>query len=72
MERRKALKNIGFGSATLFSSSMLFGTMQGCTTRLSVDWIPVFFRPEEAGQMEKICEGIAPKITTLGIDICLN
>lgn len=66
MERRKALKNIGFGSAALFSSSMLFGAMQGCTTRLSVDWVPVFFTPEEAGQMERICEGIAPKTTTPG------
>ncbi|OEK02005.1 hypothetical protein BFP97_10950 [Roseivirga sp. 4D4] len=66
MERRKALKNIGFGSAALFSSSMLFGAMQGCSAKPTVDWIPVFFTPEEAAQMEKICEGIAPKTTTPG------
>lgn len=66
MERRKALKNIGFGSAALFSSSMLFGAMQGCSATPTVDWIPVFFTPEEAAQMEKICEGIAPKTTTPG------
>ena len=66
MERRKALKNIGFGSAALFSSSLLFGSLQSCTATPTVDWIPVFFTPEEAAQMERICEGIAPKTTTPG------
>ena len=66
MERREALKNIGFGSAALFSSSMLFGALQGCSAKPSVNWIPVFFTPEEAAQMEKICEAIAPKTTTPG------
>lgn len=66
MERRKALKNIGFGSAALFSSSMLFGAMQGCSATPVVDWVPVFFTPEEAAQMEKICEAIAPKTNTPG------
>lgn len=66
MERREALKNIGFGSAALFSSSMLFGALQGCSAKPSVNWIPVFFTPEEAAQMEKVCEAIAPKTTTPG------
>lgn len=66
MERREALKNIGFGSAALFSSSMLFGALQGCAAKPSVDWIPVFFTPQEAAQMEKICEAIAPKTDTPG------
>ncbi|OEK06299.1 gluconate 2-dehydrogenase subunit 3 family protein [Roseivirga misakiensis] len=66
MERRKAIKNIGYGSAALFSSSLLFGSLQSCTATPKVDWIPVFFTPEEAAQMEKICEGIAPKTTTPG------
>lgn len=66
MERRKALKNIGFGSAALFSSSLLFGSLQSCTATPTVDWIPVFFTPEESAQMEMICEGIAPKTTTPG------
>ena len=66
MERRKAIKNIGFGSAALFSSSLLFGSLQGCAASPTVDWIPVFFTPEEAAQIEKICEGIAPKTTTPG------
>lgn len=66
MERRKALKNLGFGSAALFSSSLLFGAMQGCSAKPAVDWIPVFFTPEEAAQMEQICEGITPQTTTPG------
>ncbi len=66
MERREALKNIGFGSAALFSSSMLFGAMQGCSASPEVNWVPVFFTPEEAAQMEKICEAIAPKTNTPG------
>lgn len=66
MERRKALKNIGFGSAALFSSSLLFGSLQGCSASPTVNWIPVFFTPEEAAQMERVCEGIAPKTDTPG------
>lgn len=67
MERRKALKNIGLGSAALFTSSALFGALQGCSPSApEVGWIPVFFTPAEAAQMEKICEAIAPKTTTPG------
>jgi hypothetical protein len=66
MERRKALKNIGFGSAALFGSSMLLGAMQGCSAKPTVNWVPVFFTPEEAAQMEKVCEGIAPRTSTPG------
>jgi len=67
MERRKALKNIGLGSAALFTSSALFGALQGCSPAApAVNWLPVFFTPEEAAHMEKICEAIAPKTTTPG------
>lgn len=67
MERRKALKNIGLGSAALFGSSALFGALQGCSPSApEVGWIPVFFTPAEAAQMEKICEAIAPKTATPG------
>lgn len=67
MERRKALKNIGLGSAALFTSSALFGALQGCSPSApEVGWIPVFFTPAEAAQMEKICEAIAPKTDTPG------
>lgn len=67
MERRKALKNIGLGSAALFSSSALFGALQSCSPSApEVGWLPVFFTPAEAAQMEKICEAIAPKTSTPG------
>ncbi|WP_422006767.1 gluconate 2-dehydrogenase subunit 3 family protein [Roseivirga pacifica] len=66
MERREALKNIGFGSAALFTSSMLFGALQGCSSAPTVDWVPTFFTPEEAAQLEKICEGICPPTSTPG------
>jgi hypothetical protein len=66
MERREALKNIGFGSAALFSSSVLFGALQSCTSVPEVNWVPTFFSPEEAAQIEKICEGICPKTSTPG------
>lgn len=67
MERRKALKNLGLGSAALFTSSALFGALQGCSPAApTVSWIPVFFTPEEAAQMEKVCEAIAPKTSTPG------
>lgn len=66
MERREALKNLGFGSAAIFSSSLLFGALQGCSPQPTVDWVPVFLTSEEAAQLEKICEGICPKTGTPG------
>lgn len=66
MERREALKNIGFGSAAIFGSSVLFGALQGCSSTPEVNWVPVFFNGEEAAQLEKVCEGICPKTTTPG------
>lgn len=66
MERREAIKTLGFGSAALFTSSVLFGALQSCSPQPTVDWIPVFLSSEEAAQLEKICEGICPKTTTPG------
>lgn len=66
MERREALKNLGFGSAAIFSSSMLFGALQSCSPQPAVDWVPAAMTAEEAAQLEKICEGICPKTTTPG------
>lgn len=66
MERREALKNIGFGSAALFTSSVLFGALQSCSSVPKVNWVPTYFSPEEAAQIEKICEGICPKTETPG------
>lgn len=67
MERRKALKNLGLGSAALFTSSALFGALQSCSSAApEVGWLPVFFTPAEAAQMERVCEAIAPKTGTPG------
>lgn len=66
MERREALKNIGFGSAAIFGSSVLFGALQGCSSAPEVNWVPTYFSDEEAAQLERICEGILPKTDTPG------
>jgi len=66
MERREALKNIGFGSAAIFSTSVLFGSLQSCSAAPKVNWVPVFFSAEEAAQLERVCEGICPKTDTPG------
>ena len=66
MERRDALNNIGFGSAAIFSTSVLFGSLQSCSATPKVNWVPVFFNAEEAAQLERVCEGICPKTTTPG------
>lgn len=66
MERREALKNLGFGSAAIFSSSMLFGALQSCSAQPAVNWVPVSMTAEQAAQLEKICEGICPKTSTPG------
>ena len=61
MERRDAVKSIGLGSAALFTSSLFLGTLQSCSSAPTVNWIPVFLTPEEAAQLEKVCEAIIPK-----------
>ncbi len=66
MERREALKNLGFGSMALFTSTALFGALQGCSVTPDVDWKPVFLSAAEAAQLENICEGILPKTETPG------
>ena len=66
MERREAVKSIGLGSAALFTSSLFLGTLSGCSSAPKVNWIPVFLTPEEAVQLEKICEAIIPKDETPG------
>lgn len=66
MERRDALKNLGFGSMALFTSTALFGALQGCSSTPEVAWESVFLSPAEAAQLEQICEGILPKTDTPG------
>jgi len=66
MERRDALKNIGFGSAAIFGSSLLFGSLSSCSSTPDINWVPIYFTPEEAAQIERIVEGICPKTDTPG------
>ena len=66
MERREALKNLGFGSMALFTSTALFGALQGCSSAPEMNWAPVYLTSKEAVQLEKICEGILPKTETPG------
>ena len=65
MERRRALKNIGAGTFSIFAGTALFSSLQSCS-RPNLDWKPFFFTVEEAVQMEKICEAIMPKSDTPG------
>lgn len=66
MERREALKNLGFGSMALFTSTVFFGALQGCSSAAELDWKPVYLSLEEASQLGKVCEGIMPKTSTPG------
>ncbi len=66
MERRDALKNIGFGSMGILASTALFGALQGCSSTPEVNWIPTVLRPAEAAQLEKFCEAVLPETDTPG------
>lgn len=66
MERRDALKNIGFGSMGLFAGTALFGALQGCSSTPEVNWIPTSMTPAEAAQLEKFCEAVLPETDTPG------
>lgn len=66
MERREALKNIGFGSMGLFAGTALFGALQGCSSAPEVNWIPAALTPAEAAQLERFCEAVLPATDTPG------
>jgi len=66
MERREALKNIGFGSMGLFAGTALFGALQGCSSTPGVTWIPAAMTSEEASQLEKFTEAVLPATDTPG------
>lgn len=66
MERRKALKDLGLGTFSIFAGSLLFSSLQSCSSGPSLNWQPKFFTNEEATQMERICEAIMPKTDTPG------
>lgn len=66
MERREALKNMGFGSMALFTSTALFGALQGCSSAPEVNWLPAAMTAAEAAQLEKFCEAVLPKTDTPG------
>lgn len=66
MERRDALKNIGFGTMGVFASTALFGALQSCSSTPEVNWLPLSMTQAEAAQLEKFCEGVCPKTTTPG------
>ncbi|MGW8122254.1 gluconate 2-dehydrogenase subunit 3 family protein [Roseivirga echinicomitans] len=66
MQRREALKNLGFGSMALFTSTVFFGALQGCSAATEVDWKPAYLTAKEASQLGKVCEGIMPKTATPG------
>ncbi len=50
----------------LFTSTVFFGALQGCSSAAELDWKPVYLSPEEASQLGKVCEGIMPKTSTPG------
>ena len=66
MERREAIKSLGFGSMALFTSTLFFGALQGCSPASENIWKPEYLTEEEAEQLTKICEGIMPKTDTPG------
>ena len=66
MERREALKNIGFGSMGLFVGTAFFGALQGCSSTPKVNWIPAALTPAEAAQLERFCEAVLPPTDTPG------
>lgn len=67
MERREALKNIGVGSAALFASTALFGSLTSCSpTAERTDWDPEYLNSVQAAHLEKICEAIFPRTSTPG------
>ena len=62
---REALKNIGFGSDPFYIECIV-RSLAKLFISSKVNWVPTYFSPEEAAQIEKICEGICPKTETPG------
>jgi hypothetical protein len=66
MDRREAIKSLGFGSMAVISSSTLLGALHASAGTRSLDGPTSFFDENETAQLEKICEGILPRTQTPG------
>lgn len=60
MNRREALKNVGFAAGFLIATPTIISLLQSCKTD-SKTWIPKFFTPEEGIVLENIVDIIIPK-----------
>ncbi len=66
MQRRTALKNIGFSFGTLALSSTVVSLLGSCQTAKEASWIPEFFSQEEASLVSKIVDVMLPTTETPG------
>lgn len=61
MKRRTALKNIGLAMGYSVATPTLISIVQGCKTKIAVDWTPAFFTPEEGQVLKLIVDIFLPK-----------
>ena len=64
MDRRKALKNMGFSLGYTVATPTLINLMQSCKSEASMKWVPDFFSQEEGNALVLLVDLILPASDT--------
>ena len=64
MDRRKALKNMGFSLGYAVTTPTLISFVQSCNTEKALEWTPEFFTKEEGAVLTHLVDLILPKSDT--------
>lgn len=66
MDRREAIRRTAYLMGGAVSAPTLFGILQGCSSKPSLDWKPVFFTEDQAYVISQVAEIYIPKTDTPG------
>ncbi len=66
MNRREALKNLGFGAGMLIVGPTTLSLLQSCKNEPEYDWQPVFLSASQGFALKRILDVIIPKTETPG------
>ena len=64
MERRKALKNMGWALGITVATPSVLSLLQSCQQNAADPWVPTFFSPEQGNALKLLVDLILPKTDT--------
>src|SRR3954468_2117884 len=66
MDRREALKRTALMMGGILSAPTIFGILNGCTAKPTIDWKPEAFSEDQGILVSQVSEIIIPKTDTPG------